>query len=147
MSDFSELCPLFSTGVYNELTIGPLSFTGLSLTNNAMAGVFGKASSPASLKFQRTVVVTKVFAQKDRVVGTKVIIHAHRHKATGTAAGTAFATITWSTTDTLYPVGMIRKFTQTANKTFLAADVLGFNQVTKKTVPGRFRFIIRYKEK
>lgn len=147
MSDFSELCPLFSTGVYSEMTIGPLSFTGLSLTNNAMAGVFGKGSSPASLKFQRTVIVTKVYSQKNLVVGTTVILLANRHPATGTAAGTAFASLAWSTTDTLYPVGMIRKMTQTANKTFLAADVLGFNQKTKKTVPGRFGFIVRYKEK
>jgi hypothetical protein len=147
MSDFSELCPLFSTGVYNEMTIGPISFTGLSLTNNALAGNFGKPSVPASLKFQRTVVVTKIFAQKYRVVGTKVVINAKRHLSTGTAAGTVFATIAWSTTDTLYPVGMIRKFTQAANKTFLAADVLGFIQLTKKTVPGRFGFIVRYKEK
>jgi hypothetical protein len=147
MSDFSELCPLFSTGVYNELTIGPTIFTGISLTNNVLGGVFGKASAPASLKFQRTVIVTKVFAQKDRVVGTKVVINAKRHLGTGTAAGTVFATIIWSTTDTLFPVGSIRKFTQAANKTFLAADVLGFIQLTKKTVPGRFGFIVRYKEK
>jgi len=147
MSDFSELCPLFSTGVYNELTIGEVKFTGLSLTNNALVGALTKAAYPGSLKFQRTVVITKIYSQKRLVVGTKVILLAKRHLATGTAAGTVFASIAWTTTDTLFPVGKVRAMTQAANKTFLAADVLGFIQLTKKTVPGRFGFIVRYKEK
>jgi len=37
--------------------------------------------------------------------------------------------------------------TQAANKTFLAADVLGFANKTKKTDGGKFSFIVRYKEK
>jgi hypothetical protein len=147
MSDFSELCPLFSTGVYSELTIGEVTFSGLSATNNALVGAKAKASFPGSLKFQRTVVVTKIFAQKMGAVGTLVYLIANHHKSTGTAAGTAFASIKCSATDSLIPVGAIRAMTQAANKTFLAADVLGFSPLTSVTDPGKWGFIVRYKEK
>jgi hypothetical protein len=147
MSDFSELCPLFTTGVYSELSVLTVGFTGLSSTMNALKGAVIKATKPGSLKFQRTVIVTKVFAHRVGNPATGVILLAKRHLSTGTAAGTAFASIKMSSTATVAPKGCIKKMTQAANKTFLAADVLGFANKTKKTDGGKFAFIVRYKEK
>jgi len=147
MSDFSELCPLFTTGVYKELTIGVVGFTGLSSTMNALMGAVIKATKPCSLKFDRTVVVTKIFAHAKHSGATGVTIFAKRHLSAGTAAGTVFASITFSTTVTLKHKGSLHAMTQAANKTFLAADVLGFSNKTKKTDGGLFSFIVRYKEK
>jgi hypothetical protein len=147
MSDFSELCPLFTTGLYKEFTIGPLGFTGLSSTMNAMMGAVIKATKPCSLKFDRTVVVTKIYVHQQTTNASSVILLAKRHLSAGTAAGTVFASLVWSTTTGVKPLKSLHAMTQSANKTFLAADVLGFANKTKKTNGGRFSFIVRYKEK
>lgn len=147
MSDFSELCPLFTTGVYKELTVNVLNFSGLSTTMNALCGAVVKATKPGSLKFDRTVIITRVFAGQFQKGSQAVILCAMRHPSTGTAAGVAFASLKMSTTSTVHAKNRFRKMTLAANKTFLAADVLGFSVKTKKTDPGRFSFIVRYKEK
>lgn len=147
MSDFSELCPLFNTGVYSEVTFGQLKFTAVSTTNNAMVGALTAAKYPGSFKFQRTVVVTKIYTQKLGAAGTAVVLTAGHRVATGTAAKTVFASIAWTATDTIFLVGRVRAMTQAANKTFLAADVLDFGTKTSVTDPGKYGVIVRYKEK
>lgn len=146
MADFSQLCPLFNTGVYSEVTIPNLGFSALSLTGNALGGKGAKATQPASFKFQRTVVVTKVYVAHNSGGSQACILLAKRHAATGTATGTTFASLAFSTSSTVYPPGRVRALTTTA-KTFAAADVLGFALKTKKTDAGRYHFIVRYKEK
>ncbi len=148
MSDFSQLCPLFNTGVYSELTIpGPIKFSGVSATSNALVGALTRAVNPGSLKFQRTVVVTRVYVKKDKTCGTACIIVAKRHAATGTAVGTKFASFAVTTSSTKNTLSRVKAMT-TASKTFLAADVLGFTMATKKvTDAGHYSFIVRYKEK
>ena len=148
MSDFSQLCPLFNTGVYSELTIpGPIKMSGVSTTMNALAGAVVRATNPASIKFQRTVIVTKVYLRPDTAPGTKPVVVAKRHAATGTAVGTVFASLAVTTTSTKFGPNRFRAMTTTA-KTFLAADVLGFTVKTAKcTSGGKYSFIVRYKEK
>lgn len=148
MSDFSELCPLFNTGVYSELTIPKVSFTALSTTNNILAGALAKAGAPGSIKFDRTVIVTKVFMQQQltNVAADGNIILFKRHLSTGTAAGTVLASLQATATVSL---GRVRKMTSVAlPKTFLAADVIGFSNKTKDAAAAaKCTFIIRYKEK
>lgn len=146
MSDFSQLCPLFNTGVYSEVSFYNVGFSALSTTNNALVGALLPATQPGSFKFQRTVVVSKIYLQKQSDGSETPIIHAQRRAATGTAAATVFATLAVSTTVTKYPLGRVRAMTTTA-QTFAAADVLGFALATKKTDAGRYNFIVRYKEK
>jgi hypothetical protein len=146
MSDFSQLCPIFSTGVYSEVTFNMVTFSGLSSTHNALVGALSKATKPGSFKFGRTVVVTKVYCQRLAKPGTKPIIYAKRHPSTGTAAGVIFATLAVTSTAAKNPLGRVKAMTTTA-KTFLAADVLGFGIATLRTSPGKFAFIVRYKEK
>jgi hypothetical protein len=80
MSDFSELCPLFNTGVYNEVSFHNISMTAIAPTHNALVGVRGLATSPASFKFGRTVIVTKVFQRCDTRPSTKHTILATKQK-------------------------------------------------------------------
>lgn len=148
MSDFSELCPLFNTGVYSELCVGLVSFSGVSATMNALAGAKIKATKPGSIKFDRTVVVTKIYCQKIAAQTSGIFLLANRHATTGTAAGTVFASIKTTSTTTLFPIGQIRAMTQASNKTFLAADVLGFCAKTIDAADAvKCHFIVRYKEK
>jgi hypothetical protein len=148
MSDFSELCPLFSTGVYHEITTGWVCFSGMTVAMNALAGTGTAAAHPGSLKFGRTVVVTKIYGQKKGAATSEIIILAHRRAGTGTAALTAFASLAMSLTDAKeYRPGRIKVFTQTSAKTFLAADVLGFAAKTAVTDAGVYSFIVRFKDK
>jgi len=149
MSDFSELCPLFNTGVYSELTICEMGFSGISTTMNALGGQRTRAAAPGSFKFGRTVIVNKVWAQKivnPSTTSTPILV-VNRMATSGTAAMTAFASIKFSATQSLYCLYRAKKMTQASNKTFLAADVLGFSVKTKKTRGGVFSFIVQYKEK
>jgi hypothetical protein len=147
MSDFSELCPLFSTGVYKELTIDNIYMTGVSTTSNALVGALTAAKYPGSIKFQRSVVVTKVYHRADDAPATACIILVGRRAATGTAANTAFASISCSTTSTTYPKQRWLAMTQAANKNFNAADVLNISHKATCATPGIHSFIIRYKER
>jgi hypothetical protein len=147
MSDFSELCPLFSTGVYKELCIHNIGVTGLSTTNNALVGALAKATYPGSLKFQRSVVVTKCYHRADAAPATAVILLLKRHLATGTAAGTAFASISCSITSAVYTKNRYNAMTQAANKNFNAADVLGIAIKATCATGGKHSFIIRFKER
>ena len=147
MSDFSELCPLFNTGVYSELTIADVSFTGIGPTMNALAGAKLRATRPGSLKFDRTVIVTKVYFQKLVAGTTGLNVCAVHYKATGTVAGTIFASIKSTSTVTIAPLSRIKAMTQAASKTFLAADVLGFRGGgIDAAAATRACFIVRYKE-
>lgn len=147
MSDFSELCPLFNTGVYKELTISNVYMTGVSITSNALVGALTLAKYPGSLKFQRSVIVTKIFHKMEAKPATACIILIKRHPATGTAAGTAFASLSVSTTSTLYNKSRWIAMTQAANKNFNAADVLGIVHKATCATPGCHSFIVRYKER
>ena len=149
MSDFSALCPLFSTGAYKELTIPGITFNALSTTSNALGGVLTRAASPCLFKFSRSVIVTKVWCIAESSPATTPIVTAVRMASTGTAAMTAFASISITTT-TAKSAGVLykpRAMTQAANQTFLAADALGFSLKTSKTDAGEFSFVLRYKDK
>lgn len=148
MSDFSELCPLFSTGMYNELTIGQLTFTALSTTNDATVGKYTLAAHPGSLKFGRSVIVTNVFLKKLVTATTPLIVYVGRRAATGTAALTVFASLASSTTVTVHCVNRYRKMTQAANKNFNAADVLGITcNHASAAAMGKYEFIVRFKDR
>lgn len=149
MSDFSELCPLFNTGVYNELTVPGITFNACSTTNNALGGILTRAACPCSFKFSRSVIVTKVFCVKESAPATTAIVLAMRMATTGTAAMTCFASLSVTTTSAA-SAGILykpRPMTQASNQTFLAADALGFSLKTNKADAGEYSFILRYKEK
>lgn len=147
MADFSQLCPLFSTGVYNEISFTDIKCSGISTTMNALVGAVVRATQPGSFKFQRTVVVTAAYLRKTDAAGTKTTVLLKRHAATGTAAGTAFASLAITITTTKNPLARWKKMTLATAKTFLAADVLGIGTKAKMTDGGIHSVIIRYREK
>jgi len=100
MSDFSELCPLFETGVYKELYLGTMtvSLWGSS-TFNWLSSNGDAATAPSSLRFGRTIVVTEAFVKRfGNATGltVTVCILFGRRTSSGTAAATIFGTATYS---------------------------------------------------
>ncbi|GAG53237.1 unnamed protein product, partial [marine sediment metagenome] len=65
MSDFSELCPLFETGVFHEVTFPNIDMTGITAVGNGLIGslTVGVATASGNWTFGRTVVVTGAFCR------------------------------------------------------------------------------------
>jgi hypothetical protein len=147
MSDFSQVCPIFSTGVYSEVAFDNIGMTAVAPTMNGLVGALLKTTQKGSFKFDRTVIVTDVYCQ--RMVaqsGTLATVMCKRHATTGGAAGTAVASLAYSFASVVIsPLNKVRKMT-TAATTFLAADVLGFCLKTTRANAGKYSFIVRYKE-
>lgn len=147
MSDFSELCPLFATGVFHEFTFPEVSLTDISADVNAiMFSADEQASSSANFNFGRTVIVTEAWMRMRAAGAGAGIIHL-RHCASNLAAGTIIGTMSATVTVTGYgdlawvPVTMV-------SATFDSAAVLGLNMATATSDPGGlFDLMVRYKEK
>ena len=145
MSDFSELCPLFSTGVFKEVTFPYVTMTNISAGVNALMGTITSSHSGRFFTFGRTVVVTGGFVR--RVDTSEAIIVELRHYTTVLAAGTSFGTLSMATTaDGISP--MLWQPMAAATKTFTSDEVLGFSVRTGTTISaGIYDVIVRYKEK
>ena len=149
MSDFSELCPLFNTGVFNEITFPSIAMTKITASGNALLGSLtcGSATRTAIWTFGRTVVVTDAFIRRrygGTVEGAGVI--QLMHHTTMLAAGSVFGTHTASVTvsgieyATWVPMAV-------SDKTFTSNEVLGFTSLTGSALSaGLFDLILRYKE-
>ena len=149
MSDFSELCPLFNTGVFNEILFPDCRLTDVSICANALyATADAMASSLGDWSFGRTVIVTGAWAKKASAVADLEIVLL-RHHTSKLAVGTTFGSLQLSTSVTGQPIGHgYIPFTIAAGKTFESSDVLGLTPSTKTAADGgNFDLIIRYKEK
>jgi len=158
MSDFSELCPLFNTGVFNELTIpginGGTGVYATYLTYNMLEG----AGASEALKltagegismftFGRTVVITDIWVNRYMTNASAQNL-IFKHKTSAAAAGTAFATATVTATFSAVTTTAWLKCGTCTEKTFTSSEVLGLviGTITAETI-GRFNLIIQYKEK
>ena len=105
MSDFSEMCPLFSTGVYNELHIGRISTTlYTAATMNFLNGPCDIDTAPTSFSLGRTVVVTNMWVRRIAGVAAATLsILIGRQSDTGTAPATIFGTLTLNSAVTAFP--------------------------------------------
>ena len=139
MSDFSELCPLFNTGVYSELTM-PYINMAWSATGKADGGY----------KFGRSVIVTAAFIKKHTTfsaTATATIAYLCR-QASIDATKTTFATIALSATNTSATAVPRRWKAMTVTaKTFSATQVLVVRTNKKRTGMKHCSFIVRFKEK
>ena len=146
MSDFSELCPLFETGVFKEITFPNIAMTDITLCGNALLGTL-TFSKVGIFTFGRTVVVTDAFIRaRGAVVKGETIVRLE-HKTSELAAGSVFGTFTASTTSlgrdvyTWAPMAV-------SNKTFTSNETLGITVSDGTNASGGvFDFILRYKEK
>lgn len=159
MSDFGELCPLFNTGVYNEVTF--MNIDGgtavyATLSYNMLEGIGGGAAlqiaegladvSVSMFCFGRTVVVTDGWIQRYATNKTAQNLY-FKHKISATAAGTTFATATITSTLSLFTTNQFQRIT-VASTTFTSSEVLGLiiGTITADTI-GKYNIILRYREK
>ena len=146
MSDFSELCPIFNTGVFSELYIPGIAMTNITVCGNAFDHTF-TASSIGNFTFGRTVVVTDCYVRK-AVSCAEGQSLALQHKTSRLAAGTTFGTIVVSNTITGMAVGQTWVGMTVTDTTFTSSEVLGLTVGTAtEASAGTYDFIIRYKEK
>ena len=154
MSDFSELCPLFTTGVYNELYLGTMTVSQLSLgTNNFLSSAGDPATAPTSLGFGRSVVVTEVWAKRHgtcTAYTATLCILIGRRTGSGTATISPFGTLTLSVSSAVagyvpqlrwIPIGPTSFTLHTAD--FLHIGVLSDEQDSAEQI----EFIVQYREK
>jgi hypothetical protein len=146
MSDFSELCPLFETGVFKEVTFPYVNLTNIAAGVNALMGTIVASHSGRFFTFGRTVVVTGGFVR--RVNGTSLSnIVELRHYTSVLAAGTSFGTLSITNTGTGVDPHLWQPMAA-ATKTFTSDEVLGFSVRTATTISaGIYDIIVRYKEK
>jgi hypothetical protein len=147
MSDFSELCPLFNTGVFSEITF---PYVRLSVATNCGNYLFASAAAAASgsgyFTFGRTVVITDAWLRK-QVLAESYAAVLLKHHTSINAVGTEFASLTVSvsiTGQTPYYAWIPMNVTDT---TFTATDILGLCTFSVTTSGGVVDLMIRYKEK
>jgi len=146
MSDFGELCPLFETGVFNEVMFPNITMTGVTACGNAMWGTL-TFTKEGYFTFGRTVVVNAAFIRRVGATVEGAMILQLMHHASHTTAGTVFGTFTVSTTgdglDKLTWAPMT-----VSDKTFTSSEILGFTMLTGTALSaGVYDLIVRYKDK
>jgi hypothetical protein len=151
MSDFSELCPLFNTGVFNEITFENISMTNITGCGNALLGSLtcGSATRTAVWTFGRTVIVVGGFLRQLEEQGVASTCELRlMHHTSLLAAGTGFATYAASnTTDGWELLHGWVPFDSATDKTFTSTDILGFAPLTGTAADGGvIDLILRYKE-
>ena len=148
MSDFSELCPIFNTGVFQEITFPAISMTTITNCGNVFLGSLtaGSATKPSIFTFGRTVIVTDCFVKKREEVKGKTILLLNHHTsqlAAGTEFGSYAMSITASTVELYYTMVPMT----VTDKTFTSNEVLGLTVATGSAASGGvFDVILRYKE-
>lgn len=151
MSDFGELCPLFSTGVFKEVLFPQLEMTTLtgtaSVYGNALAGTL-TFTKEGYFTFGRTVVVTGAFVR--RIVTSDsggiqklVLLHAASGMASLVVIGTVGISVTADGINAMTWIPMT-----VTEKTFTSSEVLGFCMMTGTILSaGTYDLMVRYKEK
>jgi hypothetical protein len=152
MSDFSELCPLFETGVFKEILFPRLVMTLTAQACNALEGscTAGALATKENFTFGRTVVITNAYIRKWTANAVTCTIHLD-HRSTAGATPTIFGTATIFMTATavsaINPKHTWQVVTVDA-KTFTSSEVLGVCIGGGTTSSGgEYDLLIRYKEK
>ena len=148
MSDFSEICPLFNTGVFNEVIFPNVPMTNVTTCGNALVGTL-TFTKVGNFTFGRTVVVTGAFIrnQVKPTIASTVVLRL-LHFTSQLAAGTEFATLFISITASGAEVYTWQPMTFAADTTFTSNDILGFTVLTgTASGGGTYDLIVRYKEK
>jgi len=148
MSDFGELCPLFNTGVFGEVTFPVMTLSAKDITVDLLAGSTDQAR-PGYFTFGRTVIVTEAFLKRELINTTETTLWL-KHKTSGTQAltGTVFGSITVPLSMSAHQHGFWKGFKAFTGKTFTSDEVLCFAVASDLTVSsGKVALMVRYKEK
>jgi len=153
MSDFSELCPLFSTGVYKELYLGSLTTSIYNVgTYNFLSSAGDPAAEPTSLNLGRTVVVTQVWVKRGATATAytaTLCLLVGRRTGSGTATISDFGTICFSMS-TAVSQYRSRHWTPIDPTSFTlhTADFLNISCASDETDSGEgIEIIVQYREK
>jgi hypothetical protein len=149
MSEFSELCPLFTTGVYNEIYLGLLTGSMYdTATYNFLSNPGDPATCPSSFRFGRTVVVTEAWLRRKVANTTNTIsVHIGRRAGSGTATVSGFGTHEFSEDATTFPDYMRAWHALGVTSFTLAtADVLQIG-VNGDATTGSWDVVVQYREK
>lgn len=148
MSDFSELCPLFNSGVFSEILFPYVRMSDATgATDNFLfASTDAAASGSGYFTFGRTVVITKAYLRK-QVVGDSAPLIILQHHTSINATGTEFASLSITVSVT----GQVPYYAwlpmNVTDKTFNATDILGLCAASAVVSAGIYDLIIRYREK
>jgi hypothetical protein len=148
MSDFGELCPLFNTGVFGEVTFPIMTLSAKDVTADLLAGSTDQAR-PGYFTFGRTVIVTEAFLKRELINTTETTLWL-RHKLSGTQGiiGTVFGSITIPLSMSAHQHGFWKKFVPFVGRTFTSDEVLALGVASDLTVSsGKVALMVRYKEK
>lgn len=149
MSDFGELCPLFNTGVYNELTLSTIwqsTLTDISTTTNVLDATVSGAGY-GRFTFGRTVVVTGAFMKCVSVPYADTIWYLGK-RTSATNTGSIIGTLTFVTTSSGGGTLGYSAFTVGTSSTFISTDILSLQlAVATSTLQGSWQPIIRYRDK
>ncbi len=149
MSSFGELCPLFNTGVYNEIFLGRLTGSIYTTTTmNFISSPGSPATCPTSFRLGRTVVVTEMYFRRFVANTTATIsIHIGRRTSTGSAAVSGFGTLTFADDVTTYPdYSRVWRALGATSFTLHTADALQIG-INGDATTGDFDIIVQYREK
>lgn len=147
MSDFGELCPLFNTGVFSEITFPYVRLSDTTLCGNYLvASVAAMASGCGYASFGRTVVVTGAWVRK-QTLGESNAVVVLKHHTTLNAVGTVFASMTISVSVTGHTPGYAWIPLTVTETTFTATDVLAMATASVVVSAGVMDLMVRYREK
>jgi len=149
MSSFGELCPLFNTGVYNELYLGRLTGSIYTTTTmNFLSNPGSPATCPTSFRLGRTVVVTELFLRRFVANTTASIsLHVGRRTGTGSAVVSGFGTLTFEDDVTTFPdFSRVLRPLGATSFTLHTADALQIG-INGEATAGDFDIIVQYREK
>ena len=150
MSDFSELCPLFETGLYNELYLGEMSVTLYnSATLNWLSSPGDPATAPSSFRFGRTIVVTECWIKRKYTADAfsqTLCLFIGRRTGSGTATQSIFGTLTMESNVSTFPK-IVNAWQAMGPTSFTlhTADVLDISAILGGT--NLVEVIIQYREK
>lgn len=147
MSDFSELCPLFNTGVFNEITFPYMAMSTVSKSANLLAGTNEALTYSGNFNFGRTVIITEAWVQQYTanvsIEADLLLLHRLTEMSTGTIFASCTIPISVSQAELWYSWKPFIAFT---GKTFTSSDILAL-QVASQISSGAIALMIRYKEK
>jgi len=148
MSDFSELCPLFSTGVFNEITFSNIDMDDITVSGNALYGsLWPSITMEGNFTFGRTVVVTDIFVRRFSNVNSVEVNLNFRHHSATAVVGTVFATVTITPTLSIQDYYAWKAGTVT-DKTFTSNELIGCSpSLGAAASMGQYDIMIRYREK
>lgn len=146
MSDFGEICPLFSTGVFHEVTFPGIGMTDITYSGNALIGTMLSISHVGAFTFGRTVMVTGAYIRRKQSQFCTLTVQLNFHTSQR-AVCSVIGTISIPTSGSKIEVFTWQEIAVTAH-TFTSTDVLGLAAVVASAQSaGVYDLIVRYKEK